>query len=52
LIFEGGEPLHIRMKVTYSDFAPARADVKIIEIDEADSPKKETKPPATPPRKP
>jgi hypothetical protein len=52
LIFEGGEPLHIRMKVTYSDFAPARADVKIIEIDEADTQKKETKPLPTPPRKP
>jgi hypothetical protein len=52
LIFEGGEPLHIRMKVTYSDFAPARADVKIIEIDEADSQKKEVKPPPTTPSKP
>jgi hypothetical protein len=27
LIFENGEPLHIRMKVRYLDFAPARADV-------------------------
>jgi hypothetical protein len=52
LIFEGGEPLHIRMKVTYSEFAPARADVKIIEIDEADSQKKEVKPPPTTPSKP
>ena len=52
LLFEGGNTLHVRMKVSYSDFAPARADVKIIEIDEADAPKKETKPPATTPSKP
>lgn len=52
LLFEGGEPLHVRMKVRYSDFAPARADVKIIEVDEQDAPKKETKPPALSPGKP
>ena len=52
LLFENGDPLHIRMKVRYSDFAPARADVKIIEIDDPDAPKKETKPPPTSPRKP
>lgn len=52
LLFEDGNTLHVRMKVSYSDFAPARADVKIIEIDEADAPKKETKPPATTPSKP
>jgi hypothetical protein len=58
LLFEGGESLHIRMKVSYSDFAPARADVKIIEIDDPDAqkkpdaPKKETKPPASSPSKP
>jgi len=52
LLFEDGNTLHVRMKVRYSDFAPARADVKIIEVDEADAPKKETKPPATPPGKP
>jgi hypothetical protein len=52
LIFDNAEPLHVRMKVRYSDFAPARADVKIIEVDEADGPKKETKPPAGNPTKP
>jgi len=52
LLFENAEPLHIRMKVRYSDFAPARADVKIIEIEDPDAPKKETKPPLTSPRKP
>jgi muconolactone delta-isomerase len=52
LLFEGGNTLHVRMKVSYSDFAPARADVKIIEVDEADTQKKETKPPATTPSKP
>ena len=52
LLFEDGEPLHVRMKVRYSDFAPARADVKVIEIDDPDAQKKETKPPATSPRKP
>lgn len=49
LIFDNGEPLHIRMKVRYTDFAPARADVKIIELNEVDS-KKEPQPP--PPTKP
>jgi hypothetical protein len=55
LIFDNGEPLHIRMKVRYTDFAPARADVKIIELEEVDPAKKEppTVPPATvPPSKP
>lgn len=52
LVFEGGDTLHIRMKVRYTDFAPARADVKIIEIDDPDAPKKDPKPPATVPRKP
>jgi hypothetical protein len=47
LIFDNGEPLHIRMKVRYTDFALAKADVKVVEIGEADSSKKET-PPATP----
>ena len=52
LIFEKGEPLHIRMKVRYSDFELARAKVKIIEIDDPNAPKQETKPPAPVPRKP
>jgi hypothetical protein len=52
LIFDNGDPLHVRMKVRYSDFAPARADVKIIEIDDPEAQKKETKPPAPIPSKP
>jgi hypothetical protein len=52
LLFEDGNTLHVRMKVSYSDFAPARADVKITEIDEVDAPKKETKPPANTPARP
>jgi hypothetical protein len=52
LIFDKGEPLHIRMKVRYSDFELARAKVKIIEIDDPNAPKQETKPPATVPKKP
>jgi hypothetical protein len=52
LIFDSGDVLHVRMKVRYSDFAPARADVKIIEVDDPDAPKKETKPPTPTPRKP
>lgn len=52
LVFEKGDPLHIRMKVRYSDFELARAKVKIIEIDDPNAPKQETKPPATAPRKP
>jgi len=52
LIFDKGDPLHIRMKVRYSDFELARAKVKIIEIDDPNAPKQETKPPATAPRKP
>jgi hypothetical protein len=52
LLFEDGNTLHVRMKVRYSDFAEARADVKIIEVDEADAPKKEPKPAPTSPSKP
>ncbi len=52
LVFDNGEPLHIRMKVRYSDFELARAKVKIIEVEGPDAPKKETKPPVTVPRKP
>jgi hypothetical protein len=52
LVFAKGEPLHIRMKVRYSDFEVARAKVKVIEIDDPDAPKKETKPPVPAPRKP
>ena len=52
LIFDKGDVLHIRMKIRYSDFELARAKVKIIEIDDPNAPKQETKPPAPVPRKP
>ena len=52
LIFDKGDVLHIRMKVRYSDFELARAKVKIIEIDDPNAPKPETKPPEPVPRKP
>jgi len=52
LVFDSGDTLHVRMKVRYSDFSPARADVKIIEVDDPDGQKKENKPPATTPSKP
>ncbi len=50
LIFENGEALHVRMKVRYSDFAPARADVKVIEVDGAELPNQEVKPPPPKPK--
>jgi TonB family protein len=34
LIFDSGNTLHIRMKVRYSDFAPARATLKVTEVGE------------------
>jgi hypothetical protein len=54
LIYDSGDTLHVRMKVRYSDFAPARADVKIIEIDDPDAPKEQTSqpPPKRQPGKP
>jgi hypothetical protein len=50
LIFDNGEALHIRIKVRYSDFAPARADVKVIEVDGAELPNQEVKPPPPKPK--
>jgi TonB family protein len=34
LIFDNGGSLHVRMKVKYSDFAPARATLRVTEIGE------------------
>ena len=34
LIFDSGGSLHIRMKVRYTDFAPARATLKVTEVGE------------------
>jgi muconolactone delta-isomerase len=38
LIFDNGGSLHVRMKVRYLDFAPARATLKVTEVSEADGP--------------
>ena len=38
LIFENGEPLHIRIKVRYTDFSPTRATLKVTEVGESDVP--------------
>lgn len=35
LVFEGGQVVRLRMRVTYTDFKRGRADVRIIETDEA-----------------
>ncbi len=48
LLFDNGSTLHVRMRVKYTDFQLARARVKIIEIDDPDAPKKDSKPPAKP----
>jgi TonB family protein len=37
LIFDNGSTLHIRMKVRYMDFTPARATLKVTEIGEAEN---------------
>jgi len=52
LVFEDGNVLHIRMKVRYTDFALARANVKIIEVDDLNKPKTQPTPPVNTPRKP
>jgi hypothetical protein len=51
LLFDNGEVLHVRMQVKYTDFAPARATVKITEVGEADT-KPEPAPSPTPKPKP
>jgi hypothetical protein len=50
LIFDSGEALHIRIRVRYTDFAPARADVKVIEVDGAELPNQQVKPPPAKPK--
>lgn len=34
LVFDNGGSLHVRMKVTYTDFTPARATLKVTEVGE------------------
>ncbi len=42
LIYEDGTTLHVRMKVRYMDFTPARATLKVTEIGENDTPTSST----------
>lgn len=38
LVFDSGFSLHVRMKVRYSDYAPARATLRVTEIGENENP--------------
>ncbi|HKS08496.1 MAG TPA: TonB family protein [Pyrinomonadaceae bacterium] len=38
LVFDNGTTLHVRLKVRYTDFTPARATLKVTEIGENDAP--------------
>ncbi|MGI8919723.1 MAG: hypothetical protein ACR2H6_14110 [Pyrinomonadaceae bacterium] len=50
LLSPSGETLHIRMQVRYSDFAPARADVKVVDVETGSELQNErAKPPAPTP---
>jgi len=49
LIFDNGDSLHVRLKVRYSDFAPARATVTITEGDPSEAKQKAAQPSPSPP---
>src|SRR6266566_7689998 len=38
LVFDNGGSLHVRMKVRYTDFTPARATLKVTEVGETENP--------------
>ena len=38
LVFDNGNSIHVRMKIRYTDFAPARATLKVTEIGEDENP--------------
>lgn len=44
LVFDNGNTLHVRLKVRYTDFTPARATLKVTEIGENDAPSGTAKP--------
>lgn len=44
LVFDNGTTLHVRLKVRYTDFTPARATLKVTEIGENDTPSGPAKP--------
>ncbi|MEP6922599.1 MAG: hypothetical protein ABI967_15860 [bacterium] len=49
LLYEKADALHIRMKVRYTDFAPARADVKVIDVEAGGELQNDDKKPAPKP---
>jgi TonB family protein len=44
LVYDNGSTLHVRMKVRYMDFTPARATLKVTEIGENETPSSSEKP--------
>lgn len=44
LVFDNGSTLHVRLKVRYTDFTPARATLKVTEIGADDAPSGTAKP--------
>lgn len=44
LVFDNGTTLHVRLKVRYTDFTPARATLKVTEIGENETPSGAAKP--------
>ena len=42
LVFDNGNTLHVRLKVRYTDFAPARATLRVTEIGEDDVPSEQS----------
>jgi TonB family protein len=47
LIFDSGDTLHLRMKVKYFDFTPAKATLKVTEVGESDTPTTSNEPGAS-----
>jgi hypothetical protein len=44
LIFDSGEAIRVRMKVSYTDYTLSHAKVKVVEVDGVQTPKPEAKP--------
>lgn len=52
IIFDSGDVLHVRMQVRYTDFAPARVDVKVRDVETGGELQNTVKPTPTPTPKP
>jgi len=52
IIFDSGDVLHVRMQVRYTDFAPARVDVKVRDVETGGELQNTAKPTPTPTPKP